>query len=133
MKDSDDEASVPSAVLDALGPPQHRPSKAERDRLRDLRDYYWEQLQEEAKKDREQHPCTGECQQPPPDNKVLELAPTVFVTTGSVELAPLYHSLRFIDPLKGDSCLKGRPLGSERCEVCDCAVCRYCGQPLQVG
>ena len=86
--------------------------------------------------------CTGECEQPSP-NKVVELVwvseidfevdasgKLRMVTTD--KLKPKDHSLRFLDPWKGDHCPKGVPR-SPRCNACDCAECRYCGQIIQIG
>ena len=75
--------------------------------------------------------CTGECEQPAPD-KAVKLVPTVYLDLESIELAPQDHSMRFLDPWKGDDCPKGVPC-SPRCEVCDCAECRYCGAIRQIG
>ena len=86
--------------------------------------------------------CTGECEQPSP-NKVVELQWMTEIdfeadSSGALKmvskdkLKPKDHSLRFLDPWQGDCCPKGVPR-SQRCEVCDCAECRYCGQIIKVG
>ena len=84
--------------------------------------------------------CTGQCQQPPPSRKVVELE-KVTVSDGmsedgnmkwKEELWPKDYSVRFLDPWKGDPCPKGVDR-SPRCEVCGCSVCTYCGDVVQIG